>query len=172
MKPPAGLILGVALAALAWLALIAAFSLGDRAIPWPSVIYNFPITVVFTGLVSHMAHAALLLGPNRFLRAYTPLGIVWFLGAILLYLRLVMKSVDISGHMSWSVLMGAQCLIQRLPLWFTLAAWAVVLQVLHVKFVVYGGYNGHKGLAAGIGLAILVWLAALGRADLRYRTRL
>jgi hypothetical protein len=152
----------------AWIGLLGLFILRGQAIPWTSVRYNVPITLVFAGLTAHIAYSAVRLGPRRFGAAYWPIGLVWLAGAVLLYFRLVAKSADVSGHMAWSVLMGIQCVLQRLPLWFTAAAWAVVLQVIVLKFLVYGGYNGHKGLVAGLLLAGAAWIATRGRADVKY----
>jgi hypothetical protein len=46
-----------------------------------------------------------------YLRLYGAVLIVWVLGLFLLYLRLVLKSVDISGHMAWSFVLLSQVLV-------------------------------------------------------------
>jgi hypothetical protein len=167
----AGLAAGVALAACAWVGLLSLHVLRTRPIPWSSVTYNVPITLVFSGLLLYIALDVLVLGPRRFLAAYAPLGVVWGLGVLVLYLRLVTRSTEISGHMSWSVVMGVQCAAQHMPAWFVASSWLVVLHIAFLKFVAWGGHSGHKGLLVGAILGMAAWLACRGRADLDYRRR-
>ena len=81
----------------------------------------------------------------------------WLIGAGLLFLRLIAKSIDVSGHMTWAILMGVQCLAHGAPRWFTVLAWCVVLQVLLLKLCVLGGHSGAWGLLAGgtLGVTLL-----------------
>jgi hypothetical protein len=168
MKDGAGLIAGLWLAVVGWLGLLGLLILRHRPIPWFSLAYNIPITLVFAGLLLHLAYSALRLGWTRFVGAYAPLGVVWLAGAVLLLLRLGPKSIDVSGHMAWALLMGVQCIVQRLPVWFTAAVWAVATQVLLLKVLVLGGQSGQRGLVVGALLGGAVWLAARERTDVEF----
>jgi hypothetical protein len=157
---------GMACAALAWLCLLATLVAWGREVPWFTVSYNVPITVAFAALVSHMAMSAYGLDTRAAIRRYGPIGTVWLAGGLLLFLRLVTKSIDVSGHMSWAILMGAQCFIERLPGWFTLFVTAVGVHVLLLKLLVLGGNSGQYGVLAGCGLAAMLWAATRPTARL------
>jgi hypothetical protein len=168
MRDDAGLLAGLGLATAAWLALVALLIVRGTKVPWFSIAYNVPITLVFAALLFHAIHAYMVLGRQRFIVAYARLGAVWIVGAILLFLRLRSKSIDVSGHMAWSVMMGVQAVAQRLPLWFISATWAVATQVLLLKLLVLGGQSGQAGLVVGALLASAVWIATRGRKDTLY----
>ena len=168
MKKNAGLLGGIGLAAVAWVVLVAVLILLHRPIPWFSLAYNIPITLLFAGLVLHLVWVGIRLGWTRFVTAFAPLGVVWVAGAVLLFLRLGMKSVDVSGHMAWSLMMGVQCIVQRLPAWFSAAVWAVALQVLLLKLLLLGGHSGQKGIVVGVLLGGAVWIATRGRKDVEF----
>src|SRR5262245_31220147 len=109
MTKSSGLLVGAAIGAGAWCLLLIASVARGRAILWFSVSYNLPISLAFAALCAHMALSAIALGRREAVAAYGPIALVWCAGAILLFLRLVTKSVDVSGHMSWALLMGTQC---------------------------------------------------------------
>ena len=168
MKKDAGLVGGIGLAVFAWVVLVTVLIFRHRPIPWFSLAYNIPITLLFAGLVLHLVWVGIRLGWTRFIAAFAPLGVVWVVGAVLLFLRLGMKSIDVSGHMAWSLMMGVQCVVQRLPVWFTAAVWAVAVQVLLLKLLVLGGHSGQKGIAVGALLGGAVWIATRGRKDVEF----
>jgi hypothetical protein len=68
---------------------------------------------------------------------------------MVLFLRLITRSIDVSGHMTWAILMATQCLIGRAPRWFTALALGVVVQVLLLKVFVLGGQSGLWGILVG-----------------------
>jgi hypothetical protein len=162
-----GLAAGIALASVAWLGMAILLLFRQGPFPWFLIAYNVPITLVFAGLVVQMVWTGTRLERSQIISSYAPLGMVWLIGGAVLFFRLVTKSIDVSGHMVWSVMMGVQCIVQRLPFWFTVAAWAVVLQVLLLKLFVIGGHSGQKGIVVGVLLGVAVWLAARGRKDVR-----
>jgi len=139
MTKSSGLFLGAAICAGAWCVLLIASNARGQAIPWFSVSYNVPISVAFAALCAHLALSAIALGPRRAIAAYAPIALVWTAGAALLFMRLVTKSIDVSGHMSWAILMGVQCFVERLPLWFTTFVWLIAAHVLFLKLFVLGG---------------------------------
>ena len=158
MTKGARLLVGITLAAAAWALLLALSHARARRVPWFTISYNLPITLAFAGLVSHGVLSAIRLGKQRAISAYGPIALVWCAGAVLLFLRLVTKSIDVSGHMSWAILMGVQCLVERLPFWFTCSVWVMALHVLFLKLFVLGGQSGQNGLLAGGVLGATLWL--------------
>jgi hypothetical protein len=158
MSKSARLVAGIAIAGVAWTLLAVISQARGHPIPWSSVSYNLPITVAFAGLLTHMLLSAAALGRSQALRAYGPIAVVWVAGGILLFLRLVTRSIDVSGHMSWALLMGVQCLIERLPAWFAGFVWLTAAEILLLKLFVLGGQSGQNGLLAGGLLAATLWL--------------
>ena len=157
------LVLGMGVGVVAWLVLLVGLLLRGRKIAWFSVGYNLPITLAFLGLSAQMAATAHRLGARSFVRHQGTVIMVWALGALLLFLRLVTKSIDISGHMAWAILMGVQSWAQRLPGWFTLFVGAIAIQVLLLKLFYLGGQSGQGGMVAGICLGVAMWFAVRGR---------
>ena len=158
MTKTARLLVGVSLGAVAWALLLTVSLVRGRPVPWFSISYNVPITLAFAGLASHVVLSAAALGGQRAKSAYGPIALVWCGGAVLLFLRLVTKSIDVSGHMSWAILMGVQCLVERLPAWFTSFVWLIAIHVLLLKLLVLGGQSGQYGLLAGAVLGVTLWL--------------
>jgi hypothetical protein len=167
MANSTGLAAGIALASVAWLGLAIFLLFRHGPFPWFLVGYNVPITLVFAGLVVHMVWTGTRLERSQIIASYAPLGVVWLIGGVVLFLRLVTQSIDVSGHMVWSVMMGVQCSVHRLPFWFTASAWAVVLQVLLLKLFVIGGHSGQKGIVIGILLGVAVWFTTRAQKDVR-----
>ena len=141
----------------AWALLLSVSYIRARPVPWFSISYNLPITLAFAGLVTHVVLSAVALGRPRAISAYGPIALVWCGGAVLLFLRLVTKSIDVSGHMTWAILMGVHCLVERLPAWFTSFVWLIAIQVLLLKLLVLGGQSGQYGLLAGGVLGVTLW---------------
>jgi hypothetical protein len=61
--------------------------------------------------------------------------------------------------MSWAILMGVQCVVERLPPWFTAFVWLVAVHVLLLKLFVLGGQSGQNGVLAGSVLGGTLWAA-------------
>jgi hypothetical protein len=146
------LVLGMALVAAAWVVLLLAAVARGRGIPPFSLAYNVPITLAFGALALDIIVRIVGLGWARFAREHAALAIVWAIGAVVLALRLVAKSIDVSGHMAWSLLMGVQCIVECAPRWFTLFVWAVVAQILLLNAFVLGGQSGLWGALTGLAL--------------------
>jgi hypothetical protein len=146
------------LVAAAWVALLALAAVRGREIPAFSIAYNLPITLVFGALGLDLAIRAADVGARRALVMYGPVIGVWAAGAVVLFLRLIARSIDVSGHMTWALIMGMQCLVEGAPRWFTAAAWCLVFQVLFLKLFVLGGQSATWGLLAGglLGAALMI----------------
>ncbi len=153
------LLLGMGLAGVAWVLLLGYLVTRGRPLPWFMLSYNMPITMAFSGLVVHDALAMYAAGGRRGLTLYGPIGAVWCLGGVLLFLRLVTKSIDVSGHMSWAILMATQSWVEDLPTWFRAVMVLIGVHVLLLKLFVLGGHSGQNGVMAGGVLAGLLWMA-------------
>jgi hypothetical protein len=140
---------GSTLVVFAWAALLAAAAVRGREIAAFSILYNLPITLVFGSLGFDLVIRGVQAGPRRLLAAHGPVLLAWAGGAVVLFLRLVTNSIDVSGHMTWAILMATQCLVERAPRWFTALAWGVVVQVFLLKVFVLGGQSGAWGILAG-----------------------
>jgi hypothetical protein len=149
------------MALLGWVALLGIRELHGHPLSSFTLLYNVPISAIFAGLGTALALEA---SSSCDWGAYVPLAAVWGLGLAVLYLRLVTKTIDVSGHMTWAVLIGLECLAERRPVWFTGFAWAVAAFVLGLKWLVLGGRSGSFGLVAGLALGGLAALAAPRRA--------
>ncbi len=152
------LLFGLLLGLLAWLALLGGASLRGRPVPWFSIWYNVPITTAFGAMTLQLAASILRLPPSTFLARHLGILLAWLLGGLLLWFRLVAKSIDVSGHMAWAILLGVQCHVLRLPIWFTILVWGVAAQVLVLKLLVLGGSSGQSGLLVGVVLGGTLWV--------------
>jgi hypothetical protein len=144
-----GLWAGVIAAMVAWGGMIAWLWMRGHAGSGFSVFYNLPISVLFIGLLAHEGWMCRTQGARVYLKRHAPVVIVWVLGFVVLYLRLIAKSVDVSGHMTWALIMAAQCYAYRLPGWFCALVAGVCLQVLGLKVFWLGGVSVYWGLLAG-----------------------
>ena len=157
----ASVLLGVASALIIWAAYVATLLRHGRRDLAMALAWNGPISLVFLVLAWDAVLGAFVLPFRAFLRTYGAVMLVWSVGFLLLYLRLVLKSVDISGHMAWCVVMLTQTIVLGMPRWFTVVAALVLFEVAYFKFAILGGPSGTSGLVVGLGLATL--LAVLSR---------
>src|SRR5262249_10913200 len=132
--------------------------LHGHLVPWFGLFYNLPIALAFVTLAAEVLLSAVGLTGYAFARRYRGILIAWGLGVALLYLRLVTKSIDVSGHAAWSVLMLAHAITLRAPFWLVAYLLAVLVQVLALKWIVLGGHSGLHGLLAGLLLAFVLWV--------------
>jgi hypothetical protein len=146
----------MALVLVAWVAVLAMAAVRGRSVPWFSIGYNLPITLAFGAFATNLVVVAFTLGGRRFLSLHGPVILVWSLGAMVLFLRLVTKSIDVSGHMAWAVLMSVQCVVENMPRWFTAFVWCIAVQILLLKAFVLGGRSGAWGLLAGVVLSVVL----------------
>jgi len=147
---------------LAW---IGARLLHGKAIPWFGVFYNVPILLAFLTLGAEILFSAWRLPRVAFLTRYRAILAVWAVGAALLYLRLVTRSIDVSGHAAWSVLMLAHAAALEAPVWLLAGLLVVLAQVIALKWLVLGGDSGAYGLLAGLLLALGLWLLRRGQVQ-------
>lgn len=163
-RPAASVILGGAAAAVIVSAYVAGLAQRGREDVVTGLLYNGPIAFVFLSLAAEGVLYAFEVGPRRALRERATIAALWVAGAIVLYLRLVSRSVEISGHMAWLPLLTAQAFVLAFPRWFTAFGVAALVSAVWLKFAMFGGPSGTPGLVIG------VMLAAVLIARERYRS--
>lgn len=136
-----------------------------RPDPLRSLAYNSPIAFVFLVLAIDVAIRAVR-APETFGTDEWPTVVAWVFGATVLYLRLVEKSVEISGHMVWLPLLSAQAWARGFPRWFVGIAVGSTLAALYMKIAIFGGPSGIPGTVIGIVVA-----AAFLGMEMKVRTR-
>ncbi len=153
---------GTALAAGVWLVLLLVVLPGrGRFASTPlGLAYDVPISLVFAVLAVEilLSLRALPLQENA------PYLIVWTLGLAQLVLRVGLDAIEVSGHMTWLVLMLTHVVLRGLPRWFLAAVAAVFLQCAAINFFVFPrAASGVNGLLLGAALsavcvALRAWL--------------
>ncbi len=151
--------LAIALGAIATLAVMSLYAFGlirrGRADIARSLLYNVPVAFMFLTLLAHMV-LSVVQGPKAFVAARWPLLLSWCVGSGFLYLRLVEKNIEISGHMVWLPLLLAHAWVERLPSWFLCVGFMSTLAALWMKIAVFGGPSGIPGTLVGCLLGTLV----------------
>jgi hypothetical protein len=117
------------------------------------LLYNLPIAFLFLVLATQLAIGAVRLGPLRFAKDHAGILVVWALGGLVLYLRLILKAIEVSGHLAWLPLLTAQAWTLGLPAWLIGLGAAATLSAAYLKFVVFQGPSGVPGLIVGLVLA-------------------
>ena len=118
-----------------------------------ALAYNLPVFFLFLVVASAFAIRLGRLGPRRFVQSHFPALAVWSIGLVVLYLRLVAKTVEISGHLAWLPLLTVQTWVLGLPSWVGAVGVAATLSAAYLKFAVFQGPSGAPGLAIGLLLA-------------------
>jgi hypothetical protein len=155
--------LGTATASLVGLTYGAALVASGQSDPLRSLAYNCPISLPFLILCWDIALAAAQESRRVFARRYGPVLAIWACGFVVLYLRLMAKSINVSGHMTWVTLMATQALVLRLPPAFLVLTVAVLAEAAWFNFVLMSGRSGLGGLIVGCLLSALLVLLSRGR---------
>lgn len=126
-----------------------------------ALTYNAPIALLFLVLSAELVLHIVRVGIRAGIRGRAPILLIWFVGLLLLYLRLIAKSTEVSGHMAWLPLLTAQTWLLGFPRWFTAFAAASTLIAIALKFAIFRGPSGVPGILAGIilvmALLVLEW---------------
>ena len=138
---------------------VAGLLANERADVFRALLYNAPIAFLFLVLAAEATLRVFAVGPRRALAERSAIAMVWLLGAIILYLRLVSRSVEISGHMVWLPLLVAHAFVLGFPRWFMAIAVLAFVVAAWLKFAVFRGPSGAPGLIIGavLSLALLAW---------------
>ena len=118
-----------------------------------ALAYNLPVFFLFLVVASALAIRLGRLGPSRFVRTHFAALLIWGIGLLVLYLRLVAKTVEISGHLAWLPLLTVQTWVLGLPSWVGAVGVAATLSAAYLKFAVFQGPSGAPGLMVGLVLA-------------------
>lgn len=121
--------------------------------------YNIPISIVFVILALELCFS---LFPETIekLKLHWPFLVIWGLGFIQLYFRLVLGNIDISGHLTWLTFLIVHCSLREIPRWFLGVTIAVWCQCIYFYFVIFPSpADGIRGILLGGGLVVLlIWL--------------
>lgn len=125
-------------------------------------LYNAPIAFLFLVLLTFMALEVIRLGVPTFVREHGAVIALWLAGGVILYLRLISKSIEVSGHMAWLPLLTVQLWVFRFPTWVIVIGAAATASAIYLKFALFRGPSGVPGIIAGAIFALA--LVALTRA--------
>lgn len=121
--------------------------------------YNIPISIVFMILALELCFS---LFPGFFekLKSHWLFLLIWGLGFVQLYFRLILGDVNISGHLTWLTFLIVHCSLREIPGWFMGITIAVWLQCVYFYFFIFPSpADGIRGILLGVGLAaLLIWL--------------
>jgi hypothetical protein len=148
----------------AWAGVATLYAVGlrvkGRADIGRALLYNLPIALLFLVHVAHLVIKVFRMGPSAFLRRYAGILAVWTTGGVILYLRLISKSLEVSGHLAWLPLLTLQAWMEGLSVWLTALGVAATLSAAYLKFVVFQGPSGVPGLLVGLLLALALAFGA------------
>ena len=161
--------LGVLVGSIAWVGIAAAYASGLAVKGRPDMVrallYNLPIAFLFLVVCACLLVRAVRLGPAQFLKLHGATVVVWVVGLAVLYLRLVSKSLEVSGHLAWLPVLTVQSWLLGLPLWISVLGVAATASAAYLKFAVFQGPSGGPGLI--VGLVLAMGLAISSRAPRR-----
>lgn len=119
--------------------------------------YNIPISILFAILGLELLVSILPPIKARLL-AQLPFIFIWLIGFAQLYLRLIERNINISGHLTWLTMMLAHSLIRRIPPWFIALIVLIWVKCLYFYFnVMASPHDGIMGILFGSFLSLLLW---------------
>lgn len=147
------LIIGTIGWAMVWgIGLVAVRSSASGNVGPVMLAYNLPITWLFC-----IMGAELLLATRKEGLKLWPFGVIWFAGLVLLYFRLIAKTLDVSGHMTWLSIMVVHSLLRRFPKWFTVVVVCFYIEAAVLNFGLFGSKSSAPaGMAVGAVMALLL----------------
>ena len=146
----------LAIGSLLWAAVMLAYGArhaGSSPHPALSVFYNAPIAFLFLIHATNLFFRFAEWGLVRFLQREFVTLLLWAIGGAVLYLRLVTKTVEVSGHLAWLPMLSAQSWCSRFPRWVFALSVLALLSAVFLKFAIFRGPSGIPGSVAGILLA-------------------
>ena len=121
--------------------------------------YNIPISFVFIILLCDLLFDSVKRPVLNSLTSNWPYFLVWIAGFLQLYFRLVEKSINVSGHMTWLTLLFAHSIFRSLPVTFVLFVAAVWLHAAYFNFFLFtSASSGLNGTLFGIFLSFVLFL--------------
>jgi hypothetical protein len=128
-----------------------------------ALAYNAPVALLFLVMSAWLAIRAYRLGVAAFVRSNAWLSGIWAFGFLILYLRLVSKNLEVSGHLAWLPFLTAQAWMLGFPLWLVGVGIAATLSAAYLKFAVFQGSSGGPGLL--VGLVLMIAMLVMGRRE-------
>jgi hypothetical protein len=125
-----------------------------------ALLYNLPIAFVFLVIGTCLTIRVIRMGLPRFLTREAGSVLLWIVGFGVLYLRLVSKELEVSGHLAWLPMLTVQAWLLGLPGWFVAVGVGATASAAYLKFMVFQGPSGGPGLAIGVALAGAIYLAS------------
>ncbi len=121
--------------------------------------YNIPISIVFMILFLELSFS-LFPGLVEKLKLHWPFLLIWGLGFVQLYFRLILGNVNISGHLTWLTFLIIHCSLREIPRWFMGITIVVWWQCLYFYLFIFPSpADGIRGiLLGGVLAALLIWL--------------
>lgn len=122
--------------------------------------YNIPISFLFfLFLFELLSDLAKNISSSLLLRLI-PIIIIWIIGSIILYFRLWLNTIDISGHVVWLSILVTQSYLYKYSMWIRMAIIVVYLQILYMNFCIFTSSNsGFNGLIVGLVLSLIFVLS-------------
>ena len=142
-----------------WLRLIVCNYKTDYDVSTHLFSYNVPITTILAVYALELFFSTFTPPIREKIVNNASYLIIWGIGFFQLYLRLVSKSIDMSGHMTWAGLMIAHSFLREFPWWMHLLAVGVWLHAAYFNFILWENTSGENGTILGIILAILLVVA-------------
>ncbi len=119
------------------------------------LVYNIPIFIVFTLVMWELLTS--LKWDRKVLLGISPYLIIWVLIFILLYFRVIQKSIPISGHITSLTLMISQGVLRKYPTWLMGIVALVFLEAIYFNFWLFpSAKTGIYGLVTGSTLAFIL----------------
>ena len=142
---------------------VAALFVNGRTDIARALLYNAPIALLFLVIGTALAIRAIRTGPRAFVRSHPWSISIWLVGFAVLYLRLVSKSLEVSGHLAWLPLLTAQAWLLGFPVWLVGVGVGATLSAAYLKFAVFQRPSGGPGLV--VGLVLMIALVVLGARE-------
>ena len=118
-----------------------------------NVPISFPFFVLCWDMIFSFRHVTFLEG----LRKNTAYVVIWIVGLIVLYLRLVTRTSNISGHMTWLMVMPVHSYLRKFPISFILLIFLITVQAGYFNFALFpSGRSGLCGVCFGFLLSCLL----------------
>jgi hypothetical protein len=134
--------------------------IGNRA-GWSAspmgLLYNIPVSFAFFVLCWDILQSFRHVGFLDGLRNNMPYLVVWTVGLSVLYIRLFAETVNISGHLTWLMVMPVHAYLRKLPTGFILLILLITIKSAYFNFILFNSSeSGIYGVCAGLCLSCIL----------------
>jgi hypothetical protein len=121
------------------------------------LLYNIPISFAFFVLCWDMLLSFLHVSFLEGLKSNMPYLVVWTVGLGVLYFRLFAGTVNISGHMTWLIVMPVHGYLRKLPTCFILMILLITIKAAYFNFILFASSeSGIYGVCSGLCLSFVL----------------